>query len=151
MLPVRWHGHPSLCDTLCITSPASNGTRTRTSRTKSCIARGNQMATKSSASSRLGKQIRVTAESIRNKPLTDRQKAALDGVARRQKRADVSRLDYSDIPKLTDKQLTQFRRPPKKLVAVRLDADVFEWLQQYGAGYSTRINNVLRVVMSKGR
>ena len=109
------------------------------------------MATKSSASSRLGKQIRVTAESIRNKPLTDRQKAALDGVARRQKRADVSRLDYSDIPKLTDKQLTQFRRPPKKLVAVRLDADVFEWLQQYGAGYSTRINNVLRVVMSQGR
>jgi uncharacterized protein (DUF4415 family) len=55
------------------------------------------------------------------------------------------------IPKLTDKQLTQFRRPPKKLVAVRLDADVFEWLQQYGAGYSTRINNVLRVVMSRGR
>ena len=52
---------------------------------------------------------------------------------------------------LTDKQLTQFRRPPKKLVAVRLDADVFEWLQQYGPGYSTRINNVLRVVMSQGR
>ena len=55
----------------------------------------------------------------------------------------------SDIPVLTDKQLTQFRRSPKKLVAVRLDADVFEWLQQYGAGYSARINNVLRVVMSQ--
>ena len=93
----------------------------------------------------------MSAESIWNNPLTDRQKAALDGVARRQKRADVSRLDYSDIPKLTDKQLSQFRRPPKKLVAVRLDADVFEWLQQYGAGHSTRINNVLRVVMSQGR
>ena len=103
------------------------------------------MAKKSSASSRLGKQIRVTAESIWNKPLAERQKAALDGVA------NVSQLDYSDIPKLTDKQLSQFRRPPKKLVAVRLDADVFEWLQQYGAGYSTRINNVLRVVMSQGR
>ena len=109
------------------------------------------MAKKSSASSRLGKQIQVSAESIWNKPLTERQKAALDGVARRQKRADVSKLDYSDIPKLTDKQLSQFRRPPKKLVAVRLDADVFEWLRQYGAGYSTRINNVLRVVMSQGR
>jgi uncharacterized protein (DUF4415 family) len=45
----------------------------------------------------------------------------------------------------------QFRRLPKKLVAVRLDADVFEWLQQYGAGYSTRISNVLRVVMSQRR
>jgi uncharacterized protein (DUF4415 family) len=97
----------------------------------------------------------VSAESIWNKPLTERQKAALEGVARRQKRGDVSQIDYSDIPVLTDKQLTQFRRPPKKLVAVRLDADVFEWLQQYGAGYSTRINyilrHVLRVVMSQGR
>ena len=109
------------------------------------------MAKKSSASSRPGKQIRVSAESIWSKPLTERQKATLDGVARRQKRTDVSQIDYSDIPVLTDKQLTQFRRPPKKLVAVRLDADVFEWLQQYGAGYSTRINNVLRVVMSQDR
>jgi uncharacterized protein (DUF4415 family) len=109
------------------------------------------MAKKPSASSRPGKQMRVSAESIWNKPLTERQKAALEGVRRRQKRADVAQIDYSDIPALTDKQLSQFRRPPKKLVAVRLDADVFEWLPQYGAGYSTRINHVLRVVMSKGR
>ena len=93
----------------------------------------------------------MSAESIRDKPLTKRQKAALDGVASRQKRADVPRFDYSDIPALTEKQLTQFRRAPKKLVAVRLDADVFEWLQQYGAGYSTRINHVLRLVMSQRR
>ena len=109
------------------------------------------MAKKLSVSSRLGKQIRVSAESIWNKPLTERQKAALGGVARRQKRADVSQIDHSDIPALTDKQLAQFRRPPKKLVAVRLDADVFEWLQRYGAGYSTRINHVLRAVMSQAR
>src|ERR1035438_3213451 len=109
------------------------------------------MATKLSASSRFGKQMRASAESIWNKPLTERQKAALTGVARRQKRADVAQIDYSDIPALSDKQLTQFRRPAKKLVAVRLDADVFEWLRQYGPGYSTRINNVLRVVMSQGR
>ena len=109
------------------------------------------MAKKASASSRPGKQIRVSAESIWNKPLSERQKAALEGVAGRQKRADVSQIDYSDIPALTDKQLAQFRRPAKKLVAVRLDADVFEWLKQYGAGYSTRINYVLRAVMSHGR
>ena len=83
--------------------------------------------------------------------MTERQKKSLDGVARRQKRADASQIDYSDIPALTHKQLAEFRRPAKKLVAVRLDADVFEWLQQYGAGYSTRINNVLRVVMSQER
>jgi uncharacterized protein (DUF4415 family) len=93
----------------------------------------------------------VNAESIWNKPLRERQKIALEGIAKRQKRAASSEIDYSDIPALTDKQLSQFRRPPKKLVAVRLDADVFEWLQQYGAGYSTRINRVLRVVMSQGR
>jgi uncharacterized protein (DUF4415 family) len=81
--------------------------------------------------------------------LSERQKKALEGIARRQKRGGVTQIDYSDIPALSDKQLTQFRRPPKKLVAVRLDADVFEWLQQYGAGYSTRINNVLRAVMSQ--
>jgi uncharacterized protein (DUF4415 family) len=111
----------------------------------------NPMAKKLSASSRRGKPIRVNAESIWNKPLTKRQNTALESVARRQKRADTSQIDYSDIPVLTDKQLTQFRRPPKKLVAVRLDADVFEWLRQYGAGYSTRINHVLRLVMSHGR
>jgi uncharacterized protein (DUF4415 family) len=72
-------------------------------------------------------------------------------VAIRQKRADASQIDYSDVPALTDKQLAEFKRPPKKLVAVRLDADVFEWLQQYGAGYSTRINHVLRLVMTQGR
>jgi len=84
-----------------------------------------------------------------SRPLNRRQKAALEGVARRQKSADVPQIDYSDIPALTGKQLTQFRRPPKKLVAVRLDAEAFEWLQQYGAGYSTRINRILRLVMSQ--
>jgi uncharacterized protein (DUF4415 family) len=75
---------------------------------------------------------------------------ALEGVRKRQERG-ATQIDYSDIPALTDKQLSQFRRPPKKLVAVRLDADVFEWLQQYGAGYSTRINSVLRAVMAQAR
>ena len=105
---------------------------------------------KSSASSRHGKQIRRSAESIWNKPLNERQKEALDGVARRQKRADTSHIDYSDIPRLTDKQLAAFQRPAKKLVAVRLDADVLEW-QKYGVGYSTRINSILRAVMSQNR
>jgi uncharacterized protein (DUF4415 family) len=109
------------------------------------------MAKKSSASSRPGKQVRASAESIWNKPLNERQKTTLEAVATRQKRANVSKIDDSDIPVLTDKQLAQFRRPPKKLVAVRLDADIYEWLQQYGAGYSTRINHVLRLVMSQQR
>jgi hypothetical protein len=69
------------------------------------------MAKKSSASSRPGKGTRVNAEFIWNKPFTERQKAALKGVATRQKRATAAELAYSDIAKLSDKQLTQFRRP----------------------------------------
>ncbi len=109
------------------------------------------MAKKLSASSQPGKQISVSAESIWTKPLAKRQKSVLEGIATRQKSTSASLIDYSDIPALTDKELNQFRRPSKKLVAVRRDADVLEWLKQYGTGYSTRINNVLRVVMSKGR
>ena len=93
----------------------------------------------------------MSAESIWSKPLTKRQKSVLEAVAKRQARGDDTQIDYSDIPALSDKQLAQFKRTPKKLVAVRLDADVFEWIRQFGAGYSTRINNVLRVVMSQRR
>lgn len=107
------------------------------------------MKKKSSESSQPAKPIRVSAESTWNKPLTERQKAVLDGVAARQKQEDASQIDYSDIPALTDKQLAQFRRPPKKLVAVRLDADVFEWLRRFGTGYSTRVNHILRLVMNQ--
>lgn len=106
------------------------------------------MEKKQSESSRLAKQTRQSAESIWSKPLTQRQKAALEGVATRQALADPAQIDYSDIPRFTEKQLAQFQRTPKKLVAVRLDADVFEWIRQFGPGYSTRINSVLRLVMS---
>jgi hypothetical protein len=70
------------------------------------------MAKKSSASSRPRKQIRVSPESIWNKPLTERQQTALEGIAKRQRRADASLIDYSDIPAPSDKQLTQFRHLP---------------------------------------
>ena len=53
---------------------------------------------------------------------------------------DDSGIDFSDIPELTDEQLARFERPSKVLVAARIDRDVFEWLKQYGDGYSTRIN-----------
>ena len=97
------------------------------------------------------KPIRVSAESIWSKPLTKRQKAVLDEMAKSQSRRGEAHIDYSDIPPLSEKQLAPFKRAPKKLVAVRLDADVFEWIRQFGAGYSTRINSVLRVVMSQQR
>jgi uncharacterized protein (DUF4415 family) len=102
------------------------------------------MAKKSSASSRPEKLVRVKAEDILNKPLTGRQ---LDGLRRLAGKPD-SEIDYSDIPPLTEEQLTAASRPKaKQLVAVRLDRDVLAWLKGYGNGYSTRINEILRAVM----
>ena len=109
------------------------------------------MAKKSSASSRRGKRISVSAESIFGKPLNKRQKKVLGRIAKRQVTGDDSGLDYSDIPPLTDEQLAQFRRTPKVLVAARLDRDIYDWLRKYGEGYSTRINHILRAVMSRVR
>ena len=109
------------------------------------------MAKKSSASSRRGKLISVSAESIFSRPLNKRQKAVLARNAKRQAAGKDSDIDYSNIPPLTDEQLAQFRRTPKVLITARLDRDIYDWLRRYGDGYSTRINNILRAVMSRAR
>ena len=109
------------------------------------------MAKKSSASSRPGKLVSVSAESIFSKPLNKRQQTALAQIAKRHAAGDDSGIDYSDIPALTDAQLRRFRRAPKVLVATRLDRDVYDWLRNYGEGYSTRINSILRAVMSRAK
>jgi uncharacterized protein (DUF4415 family) len=93
----------------------------------------------------------VSAESIFNKPPGKRQKSVLARIAARQAAGDDSQTDYSDIPQLTDRQLSEFRRSPKVLVAARVDRDVYEWLQRFGQGYSTRINGILRAVMTQNR
>jgi uncharacterized protein (DUF4415 family) len=106
---------------------------------------------KPSASSRPAKLMSVSAESIFSKPLGKKQKAVLSRIAKRQAAGDDSGIDYSDIPPLTDEQLAQFRRTPKVLVAARIDREVYDWLLQYGKGYSTRINSILRTVMDRTR
>ena len=93
----------------------------------------------------------MSAESIFSKPVGKRQKAALSRIAKRQAAGDDSGIDYSDIPPLTNEQLAQFRRTPKVLVAARIDREVYDWLLQYGKGYSTRINSILRTVMDRTR
>ena len=91
----------------------------------------------------------MSAESIFGKPLNNRQTTDLAAIAKRQAAGDDSGIDYSDIPPLSDEQLKRFRRDPKVLVAARIDREVFAWLKQYGDGYSTRINSILRAVMSR--
>src|ERR1035437_8622301 len=105
------------------------------------------MAKKSSVSSRPEGLVSRNAEDIFNKPLTPKQKAHLHRLAKRA----ACRKYSSRNPPLSDEQLAQFRRAPKVLVAARLDRDVYDWLKEYGEGYSTRINNILRAVMSRAR
>lgn len=106
---------------------------------------------KPSASSRPAKRVSRSAESIFGKPLSKSQKAGLARIAKRQAAGDDSKIDCSDIPALTGAQLAEFRRAPKVLVAARLDREVYDWLKQYGEGYSTRINGILRAVMERNR
>ncbi|MCY1550603.1 BrnA antitoxin of type II toxin-antitoxin system [compost metagenome] len=41
----------------------------------------------------------------------------------------------------------ELRVPVKRAVTLRLDADVLEWFKGQGAGYQTRINQLLRQYM----
>jgi uncharacterized protein (DUF4415 family) len=66
--------------------------------------------------------------------------------------------DFSDVPELKEEQMKQFKpshyrpnmanfKPIKKVVYVRLDADIIEWLKSDGDGYQTRMNSILRQAM----
>jgi uncharacterized protein (DUF4415 family) len=89
----------------------------------------------------------MKAEAIFSRPLSPKEKVML----KRLRSKPDSEIDFSDIPELTDAQLAQFRRAPKVLVAARIDREVYDWLQQYGSGYSTRINHILRAVMLQAK
>lgn len=63
-------------------------------------------------------------------------------------------IDTSDIPELTDDQLSgatrgRFYRPLKQQITARLDADILAWLKADGRGYQTRLNTILRRAMQR--
>lgn len=81
-------------------------------------------------------------------------KAELDAVRRiagRQAAGNDSAIVYTDIPKLSAKQLAsmvRLRETTRKVpVSVRLDPRVVEWLKSKGAGHLTRINDILTNLM----
>ena len=63
-------------------------------------------------------------------------------------------IDYSDIPEIRD--FSGFRpwqerkmfKPVKQTITCKLDADIIAWLKQDGKGYQTRLNAILRDVMT---
>ena len=60
-------------------------------------------------------------------------------------------IDYSDIPE-TDEEFwdnAEVVLPLKKThVSIRLDDDIISWFKQFGRGYQTKINAVLRSYIS---
>lgn len=71
------------------------------------------------------------------------------------------KIDFSDIPELTDRQLSSMRRvgrptvgdEPRKLIAIRLDAKVLGWLRKTaakkGLPYQSLVNEILAGEMRK--
>ncbi len=75
-----------------------------------------------------------------------------DAALRRLADLPDNQVDTSDIPELTEDQLSAmargaFYRPVKQQVTARLDADVLHWLKSKGKGYQTRMNAILRAAM----
>jgi uncharacterized protein (DUF4415 family) len=64
-------------------------------------------------------------------------------------------IDTSDIPEVKDWSkavVGKFYRPIKKLVTIRLDADIVAMLKAQGPRYQTRINALLRrTLMQRAR
>ncbi len=110
------------------------------------------MVKRLSESSQPAKLVSLSADDILGTPLTKSQSEML---ARLKAKPDEE-TDYTDIPALTDDQLAgmvrgKFYRPPKKLVSVRLEPEVVAWLQGFGPGYLTRVNDILKGVMDQAK
>lgn len=113
------------------------------------------MAKKSSASFRRGAPTRMSSEDIKNRQWTELDRQALRRASEAQARGDEVGIDYSDIPQLTDAQLSHLVRlrgsRRKVAVSVRLDPDVLDWLRSKGDGHLTRINDILTNLMEAER
>jgi uncharacterized protein (DUF4415 family) len=71
------------------------------------------------------------------------------------------KIDFSDIPELSNRQLSSMRRvgrptmgdEPRKLIAIRLDAKVLGWLrktaEKKGLPYQSLVNEILASEMRK--
>jgi uncharacterized protein (DUF4415 family) len=63
-------------------------------------------------------------------------------------------IDYSDIPETDEKfwKDAEVIYPDQKVhVSIRLDKDIISWFKQFGKGYQTRINSVLRSYINQRR
>jgi uncharacterized protein (DUF4415 family) len=80
---------------------------------------------------------------------------------KKEKSTKPKKINFSDIPELSDKQLARMRRvgrptvgdEPRKLIAIRLDAKVLGWLrntaEKKGLPYQSLVNEILAEEMRK--
>ena len=81
--------------------------------------------------------------------------------AKSEKGMKSKKINFSDIPELSDKQLSSMRRvgrptvgdEPRKLIAIRLDPKVLGWLrrtaEKKGLPYQSLVNEILAEEMRK--
>ena len=98
----------------------------------------------------------MKSEDIKNKQWSETERQTLRRIARRQAVGDESRINFEEIPRLTNDQLANMvrlrdARPRKVAVSVRLDPRVVNWLKAKGAGHLTRINDILTNLMEAER
>ena len=93
----------------------------------------------------------MSSEDIKNRQWTEPDRQALRRASEAQARGDDAGIDFSDIPPLTEAQvshLVRLRDSRRKVaVSVRLDPDVLDWLRSKGEGHLTRINDILTNLM----
>jgi uncharacterized protein (DUF4415 family) len=82
-------------------------------------------------------------------------------VGKKEKNTKSKRINFSDIPELSDKQLSRMSRvgrptvgdEPRKLIAIRLDTKVLVWLrktaEKKGLAYQSLVNEILAEKMGK--
>ena len=90
----------------------------------------------------------MSTEDIRSRTWTEAEKRALRRASEAQAAGrDLPVVEYEDIPRLTEEQLSHLVRlrggRRKVAVSVRLDPQVIEWLRSKGQGHLTRINDIL--------
>lgn len=113
------------------------------------------MVKKSSALSRRAGLRSMKSEDIVNRKWTERERAAMRRAAEAQAAGDESGINFSEVPRLTQNQLSHLirvrRAKPKVAVSVRLDPEVLDWLRSKGEGHLTRINDILANLMDAER
>lgn len=78
-------------------------------------------------------------------------------VVRKGKNTSRNRIDFSDIPELSDGQLSSMRRvgrpplgnQPRRLISIRLDAKVLDWARKAAAKKGLPYQSLINAILAK--